>query len=428
MALAACGEAGAAPESGEAPRAETKTEESAKSAKPAVVSTLMALRGRSETWVNAWHSIFAGFEAAHPDYTLEVIGVTRERVPGRALTTMAAGFTFDAIYGEVGWLGLFVDAGIIQSLNPFLSRDLEVSPDDFYEYGLLKHKGTPYSVAWQLTGRPFWFNYDKFAEAGLKTPAALEADGAWTWEAVLDAAARLTQRDGDDITCGGLGIYPMLTSHLPNYAWAWGADLWNERCTQAAFATPAFAEAVQFCVDLFARHRVIGGNFLAGTQGMVEGATGGLRRFEETITARGRFTIGMAPRPKGPNGERATAMTASGVFIGERAKNGEGAWDFIKYTVSAAALPHVAAMGHGRFIASKNLEPLTLYPYENAAHYKQMAREGRPVPQLLRQDEFTAAWRATWDAMVDGSLTVAAGLAKTQEQAQGWLDVGGCVR
>ncbi len=428
LAVAACGGASAAPESGVAPHAETKTEVSAKAAKPAVVSTLMVLRGQRQTWVNAWHSIFAGFEAAHPAYKLEVIGATLDRVPSRALTTMAAGFTFDAIYGNEGWLGLFVDAGIIQSLNPFLSRDADVSLDDFYEFGLLKHKGTPYSVAWQLTGRPFWFNTDKFAEAGLKTPAALEAEGNWTWEAVLDAAARLTKRDGDDITFGGLQIHPMFTSHLPSYAWAWGADLWNEDCTQAGFNTPEFADAAQYCVDLFARHRVIGGNFLAGTQGMVERATGGLRRFEERITARGLFAIGMAPRPRGPDGERATAMTASGVFIGERANNAEGAWDFIKYTVSAAALPEIAAMGQGRFTASKRLEPLTLFPYENAAYYKQMARDGRPVPQLLRQDEFTTAWRATWGAMVEGSLTVVAGLAKTQEQVQGWLDAGGCLR
>ena len=98
--------------------------------------------------------------------------------------------------------------------------------------------------------------------------------------------------------------------------------------------------------------------------GMFERATGGVRQFEERITANDLFEIGMAGRPKGPNGDSATVMTPIGIFIGEGAKNPEGGWAFLKYTVSADALPEVAATGQGRFTANKNLEPLTLYPYE----------------------------------------------------------------
>ena len=57
-----------------------------------------------------------------------------------------------------------------------------------------------------------------------------------------------------------------------------------------------------------------------------------------------------------------------------------------------------------------------------------MASEGRPVPQLLKQGDFNTEWRATWDAMVEGSLTVAEGMAKTDEQVQGWINEGGCLR
>ena len=427
VALAACGTATATPESGEAPQEETKTEVSPKTMAQTTVSALMVLRGQNETWIKSWLTIFADFEAKHPERKLEIIDSAFDQVSARAATTMAAGFTFDAIYGYFGWLGLFVDAGIIQAISPLLAKDTEVSQDDFYEFGFLKHKGIAYGLAWLLTAHPIWSNNDKFVEAGLKTPAELEAEGNWTWEAALEAAVRLTKRDGDDITFGGLRIYPMYTSNLPYYAWAWGADLWNEGCTQATFHTPAFADAVQFCVDLFAKHKVIGGNFLEGTLGMFERATGGVRQFKERITANDLFEIGMAPRPKGPNGERATVMTPSGIFIGYGAKNAEGGWAFGKYTVSADALPEIAATGHGRFTANKNLEPLTQYPYENPEVYKQMASEGRPVPQLLKQDDFTTEWRATWDAMVKGSLTVAEGMAKTQAQMQGWINRGGCL-
>lgn len=428
LALAACGGAATSPESDEAPREETGAVASPKALKPTTVSGLMVQRGQSDTWTNSWNTIFAKFEANHPAYRLEIIDTRFELVTSRALTTMAAGFTFDFIYGYFGWQGLFVDAGIIQSIDPFLANDTEVSPDDFFEYGILKHKGTAYGLAWLLTTHPIWFNNSKFVEADLKTPAELEDAGIWTWEAVLNAAVRLTKWEGDSITFGGLEVFPMFTSNLPYYAWAWGTDLWDEGCTEATFNIPEFLEAVQYCVDLFAGHKVIGGNFLRGTQGMFEGATGGVRQFEERITRRNLFEIGMAPRPKGPSGDRATVMTPTGIFIGHGAKNEEGAWAFIRHTVSDTALPEIAATGHGRFTASKHLQPLTQYPFENAQYYKQMASEGRPVPQLLLQGYFDTAWRTTWDAMVEGSLSVAAGMAKMQEHVQAWINVGGCLR
>ena len=387
----------------------------------------MVLRGQDPVWNDSWHAVFASFEARHPAYKLEINDTSFGGVTSRALTFMAAGFTFDAIYGFIDWLALFADAGIIQSINPFLTADPDVSTDDFHEFGILKYRGIVYGLAWQLTAHPIWFNADRFREAGLETPAALEAEGEWTWDAVLNAALKLTKRAGSGITFGGLQVFPMFTSFLPYYAWAWGADLWDEACTDATLNTPAFTEAVRYCVDLFATHNVIGGNFLFGTQGMVERAPDVARQFDVGIAARDLFTIGMAPRPRGPSGDRGTVMTPSGILLGYGAKNDEGAWDFIKYTVSAAAQPHFAVSGHGRFNANKHLKPLTLYPFENADVYTQMAHEGRPEPQLLQQREFYAAWRVTWDAMVEGSLPVAEGLARTQRQVQGWIDTGGCL-
>ena len=203
--------------------------------------------------------------------------------------------------------------------------------------------------------------------------------------------------------------------------------LWDEGCSEATLNTPEFTDAVQYCVDLFAKHNVIGGNFLYGTQGMVERAPDAVRQFGEWIAARDQFSIGMAPRPQGPNGDRGTVMTPSALLLGNGAKNAEGAWAFLKYTVSAAAQPHFAVFGQGRFNANKHLAPLTLYRFENPAVYTQMLHEGRPEPQLLQQRDFYAAWRGTWSAMVEGSLTVAEGMAQTQEQVQGWIDAGGCL-
>lgn len=428
LALAACGETSPAPEAEESPQEETAAVATPETGKATLVSALMVLRGQDPAWIDSWHAVFSNFQAEHPAFKLEINDSTFAGVTSRALTFMAAGFTFDAIYGFIDWLGLFADAGIIQSVNPFLKTDTDISLDDFHDFGVMTFKGLDYGLAWQLAAHPIWFNADKFGEAGLQTPAALEAAGEWTWGAVLAAAVKLTKRAGSGISFGGLQVFPMFTSFLPYYAWAWGADLWDEGCTQAAFDTPEFADAVQYCVDLFTKHNVIGGNFLYGTQGMVERAPDVVRQYDQGIAARDLFSIGMAPRPRGPNGDRATVMTPSAIFLGNRARSAEGGWVFLKYTVSAAAQPHFAVFGQGRFNANKNLKPLTLYPFENADVYTQMAQEGRPEPQLQQQSEFYAAWSATWNAMVEGSLTVAQGMARTQKHVQGWIDTGGCLR
>jgi ABC-type glycerol-3-phosphate transport system substrate-binding protein len=425
--LAACGETATSPKSEAAPQEEIKAVETPKTGSATLVSTLMVLRDRSQTWIDSWHAVFAGFEARHPEYKLEVNPSTFGQIPSRALTFMAAGFTFDAIYGFIDWLGLFADAGIIQSINPFLQTDSDKSLDDFHDFGILRHKGIVYGLAWQLNAHPIWFNTDSFRETGLKTPAELEAEGNWTWEAVLDAALKLTKRTEDAITYGGLQIFPMFTSYLPYYAWAWGTELWDASCTQSLFDAPEFSDAVQYCVDLFTKHRVIGGNFLFGTQGMFERAPEGVRQFNEGIASRNLFSIGMAPRPQGPHGDRATVMTPGAIHLGNNAKNPDGAWAFLKYTVGSAAQSNFAAFGQGRFTAYKHLEPLTIYPFESADIYKLMTSEGRPEPQLLQQKNFYNAWRETWDAMVEGSLTVSDGMARTQKQVQGWIDTGGCL-
>ena len=76
LALAACGTATMAPETGEAPKEEMKAEEAPKAMEPTIVSAMMVLQGQNETWINSWNTIFANFEAKHPEYKMEITDST----------------------------------------------------------------------------------------------------------------------------------------------------------------------------------------------------------------------------------------------------------------------------------------------------------------------------------------------------------------
>ena len=93
LALAACGTATMMPQEGAAPEEEAKAEEAPQAMEPKVVSALMVLQGQNETWINSWNTIFANFEAKHPEYTMEITDSTFGEVTTKAGAALAAGIS-----------------------------------------------------------------------------------------------------------------------------------------------------------------------------------------------------------------------------------------------------------------------------------------------------------------------------------------------
>ena len=89
-----------------------------------------------------------------------------------------------------------------------------------------------------LMERSFWYNADLIAEAGLTSPRELEAQGNWTWDAVVEMAARLTETEGDRVTRWGFNYPYWSTGWFGHHLLAWGADWWNEDFTAPTINSP----------------------------------------------------------------------------------------------------------------------------------------------------------------------------------------------
>jgi multiple sugar transport system substrate-binding protein len=424
LLLAACGQVQMmeATES-EEPKAAEKTE----MAEAAVVNYLHVDQAQNQVWQDSWAEIFASFAAKHPDLEVVMTGTSFGDLPDKAGTAQAGGIAFDAIYGYFAWLGPFIESEIIQNIDPFLAKDPDVSPDDFYDATKERYQGKTYGLAWFSNGKEIWFNRNLFTEAGLKMPDEMEADGEWTYDAMLEAAKVLTRVEGDEIVQGGVQLHPRYTSYLCFYAWAWGADFWDEGCTRPTFNTDAFREAVQFQVDLVNKHQVQGGSYVKGTQAMYNIGSFAVRTWEAEITPNKLFEIGMAPMPNGPAG-REIALANNAMYLGGSGANPDGGWEFLKHTVSADVVDQVAAMGGGRYVANKNITPATTTDYENIDVYLAQAANSRITPTILKQGEFNPAWQETWKELLGGSLTVPEALDRTQGQLENWLAEGGCIQ
>ena len=216
LLLAACGQVATAPAEGEAPAAKEEAKP-AEQPKPAEQKTVRYLHYTTTqaVWDESFGGLFDTFRAQNPDVNLEVDPVTGgfSVLIEKAVASFAGGIVFDVYYGHFSYISQFATAEMIQTLEPFLSADAEVSKDDYHVWATERIQGQVYSIAWFTNGKEYWYNADLYVEAGLKTPKEHEAEGTWTWETALEGAKKLTKVEGNNVTQWGF-VHALLLIRL----------------------------------------------------------------------------------------------------------------------------------------------------------------------------------------------------------------------
>jgi len=381
-----------------------------------------------QSWRDIWQQLLQTWSA------ISKVTVTRDTVafgdaPQKVLTTVAGGGYYDYLYGYFGWLSDYVAKQVIQPLDQFLAKDGDITVSDFYPAMTERYQGKLYGIAWSTNGKDIWYNADLFKQAGLTTPLELEQTGTWTWQALLDAAQKLTRSSGGQTTVYGFdsSAFPS----LPEYwmlMWAWGAAPYSVDFGQATFDTAPQQGALQFAGDMVAKYKVIGGgDFTKSTLAMLMTGPFYNRTVQASIVPNNPFTLEIAPLPKGPSGERAVAVANNCNYVGAAAKNPEQAWALNKYLISAAGASLIAQLGDSRYVASKKLKPITQYPYENASLYEQDMARVRLAPLIVKESNVESDWTNDWKSMAGGKLGVKEMLTDMQQKATIYLRQGGCV-
>ena len=279
----------------------------------------------------------ADFQADYPNITVEpVFSGGYADVKTAIQTTIEGGGTPPAV-GVMLATDIYdlVNAGYIAPLDTFLADADPAYLDDFYPAFMANstYDGQTWSIPFQRSAVVMYYNADLLAEAGLDAPDS--------WQAWADAAAALTERDGDTVTRWGLEF----PSDWPYWlfqplAIGAGQNIIGDSDTQVYFDTPAVKEAAQFYIDLAQEYGVMPEGVQAnwgqaptdlasGQAAMIVHSTGSL----SGLLSQADFQVGVMPIPGKETGTYASVPGGGNLYIMDGVSDAQkaAAWSFIEF-------------------------------------------------------------------------------------------------
>jgi multiple sugar transport system substrate-binding protein len=276
------------------------------------------------------------FMAKNPDIKVELVYIPSDY--SQKVQTMIAGGTAPDIMQLSEDVHSYSARGQIISLNDYVTKsgiDIKV------RYGETGGLSGAYTYQDNLYAMPdrggalvLYYNKDMFDTAGLSYPTK-----DWTWTEFLDAAQKLTIRNGDTVEQYGWaagGWWPWWMSFM----YMNGGMVLDENGKPAA-NSPENVQAIQFYNDLVYTHKVapspedyanlgLGGPDPLFAQGKVAMATTGFWGIGGLKDATFNWDIS----PLFQNKKPATVLFGSGFAISKDCKNPDAAWKVIDFLTS----------------------------------------------------------------------------------------------
>ena len=276
------------------------------------------------------------FTAENPDIQVELVYIPADY--SQKVQTMIAGGTAPDILQVAEDVHAYSGKGQVIALNDFIAAD---NVDLQARYGETGGLTPAYSMDSNLYAMPdrggaliLYYNKDMFDQAGVAYPTK-----DWTWVEFLDAAQKLTVREGDAVTQYGFaagGWWPWWMSFIYMNG---GAVL--DADGNPVVNSPEAVEAIQFYNDLVYKHKVapspedyanLGTNspdplFAQGKVAMSTTGFWGIGGLKDAP-----FNWDIAPLFK--NKENATVVFGSGFAISKDSQNPEAAWKVIEFLTS----------------------------------------------------------------------------------------------
>jgi multiple sugar transport system substrate-binding protein len=385
----------------------------------------------------------AEFKKSNPDVSVEVRAVPF----GDLLTTLRS---------QGGSSGGATIAGIYDLWLPELVRDKLVAPVPADKAGGVvaawpEGVVSAASVGGTLYGFPneidaYALNYNKklFAEAGIAAPPK-------TWDEFLDAAKKLTKKDGDTVTQQGFGminswaagvVHPF-ASLLASNGGVLIAD--GKPALDSKPATETFALYETLIKEGYSNPQMATAdanttgpfldNFVSGKTGMIIMANW----WESALKAGmgdGFADIATAPIPVGPSGDKPRSISYSWMTVvnaNAAPAEQEAAFAFLDWLNGPTSGPN-GASAMGDILMSMGILPsrtsdVTAFadrlqtPF--LAGYVDVLADARPFPVVLGGQEFTEALQQQLEAIQYGQESGAEAQAKAQADAVEILERAG---
>lgn len=225
----------------------------------------------------------------------------------------------------------YIDADALLDAAPTLSVTNGYDLDDLVPHlqESWRHGDAQYGVPFSTGPFIMYFNKDLYAEAGVKSPAELLAQGDWTWESFRETSSQLTDATGVPGYVVNDFEFRNWTRLLPLMD-AYDASPWNDDATQCTVDSPEMREALDLFHGMVFEDRcspVPGqqADFWGGQAGATSAFLGA-----STLLADATFDWAIVPTPSGPAGD-VQAVGQSAIVALAAGKNHDAALEFLAF-------------------------------------------------------------------------------------------------
>ena len=293
-----------------------------------------AAKRKLRVWLPAeytWRQMATKFEKENPGVSVDVVYGDMDKL----YTMITAGLMPD-VWGPWETPGITADVNRNWALDltPYIARDGKaMNMGDFFP-GMMRQfkvRGKQYSLP--IFYYVDWFFYDaqKYSQAGLPPPPTDPKDKSWSWERMVANAQKVAKYN----TQGQLSQAGVEFGRgFGNWLRLWGVHLYDQEALKTSIpqaidvSSPAVVEALTKAWELIYRHKVTKPaiSYFAGKQA-ASSMEAGWKIFE--IIPLKNFKWALAPLPYGST--NSGTLWPDGLRISRICKDKELAWKFVKF-------------------------------------------------------------------------------------------------
>ena len=288
------------------------------------------------TYTPGWPKIVETFKNRHPEVTeIEFQAIPWDEYLPKILAQIASGTAPDIILVENTPFPAFYGKGVLKDLTEYAQKTKGFTTKDFFPHYIDRYSvnGRLYGIPWDCEPVAcLFYNKKLFNEAGVAYP-----NDTWRWEQLLNAAQKLTKKQGDRVT--QYGFDPQ--GNWQYFVYTNGGDLVDnvKKPTKCLLDSKRAIDGVQFYLDLMYKYGVSPSPAMLQASGATSVdlfATGKVAMSYGGIWDAGLHPDvyrgqGLAIAPAGPTGIRKYPTGGTAWCISSTSKEPDLAWDFITF-------------------------------------------------------------------------------------------------
>jgi multiple sugar transport system substrate-binding protein len=315
--------------------------------------------GANPTEAETRQKVIDAFNEKFPQIEIET--QVAEGDPLQELQTQFAGgagpdvmMAWELTYSGLATRNVMADLGELIAADPEFSKvvaeDHEPSLLDMFKWD-----GKQYVLPEQYAGVALYYNKKLFEEAGVTPPPADWTDTTWTWDAFLDAATKLTKKDGDRVSQFGFADAWWMPLSATVIATGNGGNWFDKYVdpTASTLTDPKMVEGLQWYADLANVHRVAPNAEEIATQAGPDMFMGGRAAMVlvghwmyPAFSTTDGLDFDVAVLPVGPGGTTPKSdLGSTGLAISATSEHQEQAWEFVKFSTGPEGQKIIAESG-----------------------------------------------------------------------------------